>query len=109
MKLENKVAVITGAASGIGKEIAIEYAREGAKVVVADLNLDAAEQTVAELQANGAEALAVSMNVTSEKDVNDAIQQVINNFGRVDVLVSNAGFQTIAAVDELTYKHLKTK
>ena len=81
MKLENKVAVITGAASGIGKEIAIEYAREGAKVVVADLNLDAAEQTVAELQANGAEALAVSMNVTSEKDVNDAIQQVINNFG----------------------------
>ena len=107
MKLENKVAVITGAASGIGKEIAIEYAREGAKVVVADLNLDAAEQTVAELQENGAEALAVSMNVTSEKDVNDAIHQVINNFGRVDVLVSNAGFQTIAAVDELTYQQWK--
>ena len=77
--LTNKVAIVTGGAGGIGSRIAKAYANQGAKVVVADLNLDAAEQTVAELQENGAEALAVSMNVTSEKDVNDAIQQVINN------------------------------
>ncbi|KJG02128.1 MULTISPECIES: 3-hydroxybutyrate dehydrogenase [Photobacterium] len=107
MKLENKVAIITGAASGIGRAIAFEYAKEGAKVIVADLDINAAEETVAEIKNNGSEALAISMNVTNEEQVNNDIQTVIDNFGRIDILVANAGYQHIASVEELTYQQWK--
>jgi 3-hydroxybutyrate dehydrogenase len=69
MQLKDKVAIITGAASGIGKEIAIEYAREGAKVCIADLSADAAAATVSEVVQTGGTALAVTMNVTDEAQV----------------------------------------
>ncbi|KJF81635.1 3-hydroxybutyrate dehydrogenase [Photobacterium angustum] len=107
MKLENKVAIITGAASGIGRAIAFEYAKEGAKVIVADLDINAAEETVAEIKNNGSEALAISMNVTNEEQVNNDIQTVIDIFGRIDILVANAGYQHIASVEELTYQQWK--
>ena len=107
MKLENKVAIITGAASGIGRAIAFEYAKEGAKVIVADLDINAAEKTVAEIKNNGSEALAISMNVTNEEQVNNDIQTVIDNFGRIDILVANAGYQHIASVEELTFQQWK--
>ncbi|MCG3863565.1 MULTISPECIES: 3-hydroxybutyrate dehydrogenase [unclassified Photobacterium] len=107
MKLENKVAIITGAASGIGRAIAFEYAKEGAKVIVADLDINAAEKVIGELKATGADALAVEMNVTNEEQVNNAIKKVIDNFGRIDILVANAGYQHIASVEELTYQQWK--
>lgn len=107
MKLENKVAIITGAASGIGRAIAFEYAKEGAKVIVADLDINTAEKTVAEIKNNGSEALAISMNVTNEEQVNNDIQTVIDNFGRIDILVANAGYQHIASVEELTFQQWK--
>ena len=69
MLLKDKIAVVTGAASGIGKEIAITYAREGAKVVIADLNLEGANATAAEIEKTGAQAIGVAMDVTSEAEV----------------------------------------
>jgi 3-hydroxybutyrate dehydrogenase len=107
MRMKDKVAIVTGAASGIGREIAHAYAREGAKVAVADLKLDAAQAVVAELQAAGATALAVAMDVASEAQVDAGVADVIARLGGVDVLVSNAGIQIIAPVDELTYEQWK--
>lgn len=107
MRLNNKVAVVTGAASGIGKRIAEVYAREGAKVVIADLNADQANATAKEIIANGGKAMGVAMDVTSESEVDNGIQKVIDSFGHVDVLVSNAGIQIINPVDKLPYSDWK--
>ena len=96
MRLENKVALITGSASGIGKEIAIIYAREGAKVAIADLNLQAAEATAREIDPTGKRAIGVAMDVTDEAQVDSGTTKVIETFGSLDVLVSNAGIQIVA-------------
>jgi 3-hydroxybutyrate dehydrogenase len=95
MRLKDKVALITGGASGIGKEIAITFAREGAKVVIADIDQKAAAATAAELDADGARALGVAMDVTNEEQVDAGIDGTIKKFGALDVLVSNAGIQII--------------
>jgi 3-hydroxybutyrate dehydrogenase len=103
MKLKNKVALITGAASGIGHEIAKLYAKEGAKVVIADLNLDGADQAAQAIKDQGGEAMGVAMNVTDEDQVNAGVAAAVKAYGSVDVLVSNAGIQHIEAVDKLEY------
>jgi 3-hydroxybutyrate dehydrogenase len=102
MKLKDKIAIITGSASGIGKEIAVVYAREGAKVVIADMNKDAAEATANELRAGGAQAMSVAMNVTDEAAVNAGVAEVVKAWGGVDVLVSNAGIQIVHPLEEFT-------
>ncbi len=107
MKLPNKSAIITGAASGIGKEIAIIFAREGAKVAIADLNQDAADATANEIIAGGCIALGVAMDVTNEQAVNDGVATVIGAFGGVDILISNAGIQIVHPVEEFTYAEWK--
>ena len=107
MQLQNKVAFITGSASGIGKEIAITYAREGAKVVIADLNKQAADATAAELKAGGAQAIGVAVDVTSEEQVNAAVEQAVKAFGGIDILVSNAGIQIVHPVDEFSFADWK--
>ena len=103
MQLENKVAVITGAASGIGKEIARTFAQAGATVVIADRNVAAAQEAAKELGSSGPRTLAVAMDVTSESDVESGIADVIATYGRVDLLVSNAGVQIVAPLDQLPY------
>lgn len=90
-KLESKVAIVTGSASGMGKEIALLYAEEGAKVIVSDLNLEGAEAVVKEIESKGGTAIAVKTNVASEEEVNALIDQAVETFGTVDVLVNNAG------------------
>ncbi|RCX11488.1 MULTISPECIES: 3-hydroxybutyrate dehydrogenase [Extensimonas] len=100
MRLKDKVALVTGAASGIGKEIARTFVAEGAKVVIADLNAQGAQATAAEL-GGPAKALGVAMDVTDEAAVDAGMEQTVQTFGKIDILVSNAGIQTIAAVDEL--------
>jgi 3-hydroxybutyrate dehydrogenase len=95
MDLRNRVALITGAASGIGKEIAIRLARHGGIPVIADLNLGAAEATAAELRASGADAFTVAMDVSNEAQVNAGVEAVISRYGRIDILVSNAGIQIV--------------
>ncbi len=102
MKLQDKIAIVTGAASGIGKEIAMTYAREGAKVAIADLNKDAAEATAAEIRATGAQAMSVAMDVTDETQVNAGVAEVVTAWGGVDVLVSNAGIQIVHPIEEFT-------
>ena len=107
MKLKDKVCVVTGAASGIGKEIALIYAREGGKIVIADLNLEAAQATADELKAAGNQAMAVAMNVTDEAQVNAGIAAVVDAWGQIDVLVSNAGIQIIHPVEDFPYEDWK--
>ncbi len=106
MKLKDKVAVITGAASGIGKEIARTFAAEGAKVVIADLNQAAAEATAKELGGDG-KALGVSMDVTNEDQVEAGMAKVISTFGRIDILVSNAGIQTVDPIVDFPFAKWK--
>jgi 3-hydroxybutyrate dehydrogenase len=103
MRLKDKVAIVTGAASGIGKEIAMTYAREGAKVAIADLDRGAADATAAEIKAAGGQAMGVAMDVTSEQAVNDGVAAVVAAFGGVDVLVSNAGIQIVHPLEEFSY------
>ena len=103
MRLENKVAIITGAASGIGKEIAIVFAREGAKVAIADLNLDAAEATAREIDPTGARTLGVAMDVADETQVDAGTAKVIAKFGAVDILISNAGIQIVAPIVDFEF------
>lgn len=107
MQLRDKVSVVTGAASGIGREIALLYAREGSKVAIADLNLNQAQVVADEIKDKGGQAMAVAMNVTDEEQVNNGIDAVADQFGGIDVLVSNAGIQIIESVDKLSFSNWK--
>jgi 3-hydroxybutyrate dehydrogenase len=107
MKLKDKTAIVTGAASGIGKAIASLYAREGAAVAIADLNKEAAEATARELQTAGGRAMGVAMDVTRESDVNAGVAAVVGAFGGVDILVSNAGIQIVRPLEEFSYDEWK--
>ena len=107
MKLVDKVAIVTGAASGIGKEIAIVFAREGAKVAIADLNLAAANATAQEIAAAGGTAMGVAMNVCDEQAVNDGVAAVVAKFGGVDILVSNAGIQIVHPIEAFPFADWK--
>ncbi|MCH1639911.1 SDR family oxidoreductase [Paenibacillus timonensis] len=91
MKLNGKVAVVTGAASGMGKAIAELFAAEGAKVVVSDLNLEQAQKVVEGIEAKGGEAMGAAANVAVEEDVQKLIDGTVSRFGTVDILVNNAG------------------
>src|SRR5438552_17789575 len=107
MKLKGKSAIVTGAASGIGKAIARVYAREGAKLAIADLNKDAAEATANEIRASGGQAIGIAMDVTDERAVNDGVAAVVATFGGVDILVSNAGIQIVHPIEEFSYAEWK--
>lgn len=91
MRLENKVAIVTGGGSGIGQAIAILFAKEGAKVVVAGRRLEALQSTVAEIEKSGGEGLGVTADVSSFSSVQNLIQKTLEKFGRIDILVNNAG------------------
>ncbi|MGM9943824.1 MAG: SDR family NAD(P)-dependent oxidoreductase [Lysinibacillus sp.] len=108
MRLLGKVAIITGAASGQGAEEALLLAREGAKVVATDIQLEPLEKVVAEIQSAGGEAIAVSHNVTSSEEWQNVVDQAVQSFGKVDILINNAGVtgpigQTIEDIDEKTW------
>jgi 3-hydroxybutyrate dehydrogenase len=107
MRLKDKVAVVTGAASGIGKEIAIVFAREGAKLAIADLNLEAADATAKELDPTGERAIGVGMDVSNEAEVDAGIAKVIEKFGALDILVSNAGIQIVAPIVDFEFAKWK--
>ncbi len=107
MTVKDKVCIVTGAASGIGREIANTYAREGARVVIADLNLDAARAAAEQIQAHGGQATAVVMDVTSEEQVNAAVAEVVKAWGGVDVLVSNAGVQIVHPLEAFPFADWK--
>jgi 3-hydroxybutyrate dehydrogenase len=106
MKLDGKVALITGAASGIGHGIAKNYVGEGARVVIADLNVDGAAKAAEEL--GGKEtAIGIAMDVTKEDQVNEGVEQTVKAFGRIDILVSNAGIQIVYPIEEFPFADWK--
>jgi 3-hydroxybutyrate dehydrogenase len=107
MKLQNKVALITGSASGIGKRMAEVFAAEGAKVVIADLDAKASEATAQELRNKKYEAMSVAMDVTNEDQVESGVSEAIKAFGGIDILISNAGVQFIYPIEELPFDKWK--
>lgn len=107
MRLKDKVAIVTGAASGIGKEIARTFAREGARIVIADLDTAAAKAAAAEMHESGQRALGIGMDVSNEPQVESGINAAIAAFGRIDILISNAGIQIVAPLEELSYSDWK--
>ena len=107
MRLEGKTAIITGAASGIGKEIAIEFAREGAKVAIADLNMDQAKLGADEIAKTGPGAMPVAMDVTSEDQVNAGVAAVAAAWGGIDILISNAGIQIVHPMEDYPFADWK--
>ncbi|OJW54012.1 MAG: 3-hydroxybutyrate dehydrogenase [Alphaproteobacteria bacterium 41-28] len=107
MRLKGKVAIVTGAASGIGKEIAEKFAYEGAKVVIADLDGNKAEIAAKALQKSNHEAMAVEMDVTKEEQVEAGVAKAISAYGGVDILVSDAGTQFISSIVDLPFDEWK--
>jgi 3-hydroxybutyrate dehydrogenase len=102
MRLKDKVAVITGSASGIGKEIALVFAREGAKIVIADLNQAGADAVAEELGGKSV-AIGVGMDVTDEAQVDAGMAKAVAAFGAIDVMISNAGIQTVERIDQFDF------
>ena len=108
MSLTNKIAVVTGAASGIGKAIATRYVAAGANVAIADVKLEAAEAVAKELSSRGpGSAMAVAMDVTDEAAVNGGIAKVVSTWGTVDILVANAGIQIVHKTEDFPFADWK--
>jgi NAD(P)-dependent dehydrogenase (short-subunit alcohol dehydrogenase family) len=98
MRLENKIAVVTGAGRGIGKAIALALANEGAHVVISDINIQEAEQVAKEIEELGRRSIAVKTDVTIKKEVDDLIKKTIEKFSFLDIMVSNAGVSSMEYV-----------
>ncbi len=103
MMLEGRVTLVTGAGSGIGREIALAFAREGARVGVGDIDVASAQDTVAAMAGMPGSGIALDMDVTSESQVDKGVARLDDTWGGLDVLVSNAGIQHIAPIVELDY------
>lgn len=100
MRLENKVILITGSGSGIGKSTALLFANEGAKVIVNDLSKEQGEETVAEISNQGGEAIFLHADVTKSNQVEEMVDKIIATYGQIDVLFNNAGIAGVGAIHE---------
>ena len=101
MRLEHKTVIVTGAGRGIGRAIALALAKEGANVVISDINLKEAKQVAKEIEELGRKTLAVKTDVTSKNDVDDLIKKTIETFGSLDIMVSNAGVSSMENVIDM--------
>ena len=102
MQLENKVAIITGAASGMGKAMAKGYAKEGASVVIADLDADAATEVAESINSDGGDAIAIQYDVTDIQQSHDLVDSTVDKYGKLDVLVNNAGVVVVSPIEDAT-------
>jgi len=107
MRLDGKTALITGAASGIGKAIAETYAKAGAKIAIADLNQAGADAAAAEIKAKGGQAIGIAMDVSDEKAVETGTDLAASTFGTIDIVISNAGIQIVKPVHEFPFAEWK--
>jgi len=107
MKLQDRICIVTGAASGIGKEIALRFAREGGRIAVADLTKAAGQSVADEITGSGGKALAVAMDVTDQAKVEAGVAEVVAAYGGVDVLVSNAGIQIVHPIESFPFAEWK--
>lgn len=107
MRLKDRTALITGAAGGIGKEIALGFGREGARVAVADIARDGAIATAELIKAQGGEAVGVTMDVALEHSVTAGVAAIVAMFGGIDILVSNAGVQIVRPIEEFSFAEWK--
>jgi 3-hydroxybutyrate dehydrogenase len=107
MRLDGKTALITGAASGIGKAIAETYAAAGAKIAIADLNQAGADAAAAEIKAKGGQAIGIAMDVSDEKAVEAGVDLAAQTFGTIDIVISNAGIQIVKPVHEFPFADWK--
>ena len=104
MRLKDKVSLVTGAGRGIGEAIARRLSEEGARVVISDIDLPAAENVARELKNSGRDALAIKADVANKGQVDEMIKKVVAEFGSVDILVNNAGMSVVGASEELEEK-----
>jgi len=102
VKLDGKVAIVTGSGQGIGKAIAVTLAREGAKVVIADINEEAARDVAGEIRSSGGEALAIKVDVTNSYEVSQLVEQTLAHFGKIDILVNNVGITKPSPTEQLS-------
>jgi 3-hydroxybutyrate dehydrogenase len=107
MRLDNKVAVVTGAASGIGERISRVFAASGSAVAATDVDEDGVRSVAQSIAAGGGRAIGLEMDVTSESAVEGAMTRVLKEFGRIDILVSNAGIQIVSPLEDLAYADWK--
>ncbi|MCB1492125.1 MAG: 3-hydroxybutyrate dehydrogenase [Rhodobiaceae bacterium] len=108
MSLENSVALVTGAGSGIGRQIALSMVNAGGRVAVCDINMDGAAETVADIEKRSpGAAAAFHMDVTDEAEVNATTDKVVEHFGRLDTLVSNAGIQIVHPIQDFPYAQFR--
>jgi 3-hydroxybutyrate dehydrogenase len=108
MRLKDNIAVITGAGSGIGRQIALTMAREGAKIAICDINMDGAEETLAMIKKESkGDGMTLHMDVTNEAEVNESMDKIAKHFGRIDTLVSNAGIQIVYPIEEFSYEDFR--
>jgi len=101
LKLKNKIALVTGAGDGIGKQTALLFAEEGAKVVVNDMSLDRAQRVVNKIKEKDGDAIAVEADVASSSAVNQAVEEALRIFGKIDILVNNAGIYPTKPIQEM--------
>jgi 3-oxoacyl-(acyl-carrier-protein) reductase len=102
MRLKDKIAVITGSGSGIGEATAIKFAEEGAKVVIVDVNLEAANKVADSIKSNGGESLVLEADISKKEDVEAMIEKAVEHFGRLDILVNNAGINRDAFAKKMS-------
>lgn len=102
MRLEGKVAIITGAGSGIGRATSIKFAKEGAKVVAVDVNLEGINETVSRIEKVGGVARAYKMDVTNREEIEEVVKKTVEEFGKLDVIVNNAGITKDSTLKKMT-------
>ena len=104
MKLKDRVAIVTGGGKGIGEEICLGLSREGAKIVIAEIDIENSQKVIKKIQNNGSEAIVVKTNVSDENSINNMVDETIKHFGKIDILINNAGIRHIKKLLDHTKK-----
>jgi NAD(P)-dependent dehydrogenase (short-subunit alcohol dehydrogenase family) len=107
VRLEGKVAIITGAANGLGKAIALGYAREGAKLVLTDINIESLGKVAEEVKEIGAQAISFELNVICEERWKEVVKETLDHFGQLNIVVNNAGIGTHGNIETTTFEEWK--